>query len=112
MALMSASPSRPASRVYGWKNAGRRRQQFHQPKAHHWDAQSRIRARRVLQREARLQFAGQLLIKTLLIALVSIGFLYCASAILATTTSILFKSAALGMWACGFVPVSYYLWNS
>ncbi|MBV7338223.1 hypothetical protein KFU94_60360 [Chloroflexi bacterium TSY] len=62
------------------------------------------------QRTTRL--LGSFLLKTLLVGLVSIGFLYCASLILAAPTGLLPKLIALMAWSCGFVPVTCYLWQS
>ena len=56
--------------------------------------------------------ASHFLLKLLLVTMVSLGFLYTASFILATTNGVLFKAMTLTIWSCGFVPVSCYLWNS
>lgn len=58
-----------------------------------------------------LQILFGYLFKVLLIGLVSIGFLFCASAILAASVGIAPKVVALAAWACGFVPISHHLWN-
>ena len=55
---------------------------------------------------------GRFSLKLLLVAMVSLGFLYTASFILATVDGTIFKAMALTIWSCGFVPVSCYLWNS
>ena len=51
------------------------------------------------------------LLKMALIFLVSVGFLACASYILASPAGLPVKLVALTAWACGFVPVSHYLWS-
>lgn len=50
-------------------------------------------------------------LKVVLVFLVSVGFLACASYILASPAGMVVKLVALMAWACGFVPVSYMLWN-
>jgi hypothetical protein len=58
-----------------------------------------------------LQAAYRYAIKIALVFLVSVGFLACASYIMASPAGLLVKLLALTAWACGFVPVSYYLWS-
>ncbi|MEZ4709937.1 MAG: hypothetical protein R3A44_22210 [Caldilineaceae bacterium] len=55
--------------------------------------------------------AYRYVLKVTLIFLVTVGFLACASYILASSAGPLLKLAALTAWACGFVPVSHYLWS-
>ena len=59
-----------------------------------------------------IAFVSQFLFKALLICLVSIGFVYCASTIVGSSNSVLLKVIGLSAWSCGFVPLTYYLWNS
>lgn len=55
---------------------------------------------------------SQLLFRTLLIGIMSIGFMYCASAIVGSSSNVFLKLIGLSAWACGFVPLVYYLWHS
>jgi|GEM_PF-2069971 len=55
---------------------------------------------------------SQLLFKALLIGVMSIGFVYCASMLVGSSNSVLLKILGLSAWSCGFVPLTYYLWNS
>ena len=66
----------------------------------------------VTELERLLLSAGRFTLKLLLVTMVSLGFLYTASFILATVSGVLFKAMALTIWSCGFVPVSCYLWNT
>ena len=59
-----------------------------------------------------LQSAYRYALKVALVFLVSVGFLACASYILASPAGLLVKLIALTTWACGFVPVSYSLWTN
>lgn len=111
MASMTLSPNR----------LSRRERRLGHQEMPRWDAQSRAQARR--EREQRMggqrvdigsaaQNSIHLLAKLSLIALISIVFLYFASTILSTSVGLPIKAIALGLWSCGFVPVSHYLWNS
>lgn len=55
---------------------------------------------------------SQLALRILLIAVMSIGVVYCASTIVGSSTNLFFKLVGLLAWACGFVPLVYYLWHS
>lgn len=59
-----------------------------------------------------IALVSQFIFKAILIGLMSIGFLYCTSAIVGSSTSVLLKILGLSIWSCGFVPLTYYLWNS
>lgn len=59
-----------------------------------------------------IERASQLALRILLIAVMSIGVVYCASAVVGSSTNLFFKLVGLLAWACGFVPLVYYLWHS